>query len=319
CRSELSSLRLAGRDAGAPTLRTIMPTPPATITYKVADGCPIHADVYGVASGARRPAVVTIHGGAFITGSRKIISPAVLQRCLDAGFAVVSIDYRLAPETKLPDIITDIEDAFRWLHTHAAMLGIDPDRLGVLGYSAGAYLALMTGIRIDPPPAALVSFYGYGDLAAHWLRQSDPYYRSLPPESREKALAAIGTHPISEPVKGRPSRVRFYTYCREHGSWLEEIAGEGIAHDEAALTILSPQRQLTPAYPPTLLLHGDNDLDVPYTEAQAMADALAQASVTHELITLPGYGHVFDNHVHDPIVVAAFDRMTAFLFHHLCR
>ena len=70
---------------------------------------------------------------------------------LDAGYIVVSIDYRIAPETKLPEIVTDVEDAFGWVHEHGSELfNADTRRLVVIGTSAGGYLAMMMGYRAQP-------------------------------------------------------------------------------------------------------------------------------------------------------------------------
>src|SRR5215470_3156750 len=91
-----------------------IPTP-QTETYKTVDGLDIKADVYGAGTGAKRPAVVWIHGGALIMGSRRGVPRPLRERLLGYGYTIVSIDYRLAPETKLPGIIDDLRDAFRWV------------------------------------------------------------------------------------------------------------------------------------------------------------------------------------------------------------
>src|SRR6185369_2157006 len=112
-----------------------------------------------------RPAVVWIHGGGLINGHREQISTQVRDFAVANGFAFVSIDYRLAPETKLPVILTDVEDAIRWLRNDGArMCHIDPDRIAVAGGSAGGFLTLASGFRIDPPPRVLLSLWGYGEL-----------------------------------------------------------------------------------------------------------------------------------------------------------
>ena len=105
------------------------------------------------------------------------------------GCAVVSIDYRLAPETKLPDIIGDIEEAFRWLAGDGAkQFHLDPRRIVVVGESAGGYLTLVTGYRVRPKPKALVALYGYGDLIGDWYSKPNPYPRyNLSKISREEA------------------------------------------------------------------------------------------------------------------------------------
>ena len=81
-----------------------------TFTYKTAGGCDIKLDAFGSDPNVRKPVIVHIHGGALIIGSRKG-APKWLNPQSD--HVVISIDYRLAPETKLPEIIEDVQDAFR--------------------------------------------------------------------------------------------------------------------------------------------------------------------------------------------------------------
>jgi acetyl esterase/lipase len=81
-----------------------------TLTYRTVE-CEIQADVYGNSADKPRPVVIWIHGGALIMGHRGQIDQALFDKLLKAGYAVVSIDYRLAPETKLPAILEDLQDA----------------------------------------------------------------------------------------------------------------------------------------------------------------------------------------------------------------
>ena len=132
-----------------------------TYTFKAVGDCEIRADVYSPASGGARPGIVWIHGGALISGSREVIQPGQLANYLEAGYVLISVDYRLAPETKLPEIIQDLRDAFQWVRERGpGLCGVDPNRLGVIGHSAGGYLTLMSGCCVAPSPQALVTFYG---------------------------------------------------------------------------------------------------------------------------------------------------------------
>jgi acetyl esterase/lipase len=138
---------------------------------------------------------------------------------------VVSIDYRLAPETKLLAIIEDVRDAYRWTReTGAKLFRIDPERLAVAGGSAGGYLTLMTGFAVNPRPRALVSFWGYGDIAAPWYTRPDAFYSKQPAVPKEDAYGAVGSAVLSEPPD-KNQRGRFYLYCRQHGLWPKEVAG----------------------------------------------------------------------------------------------
>jgi acetyl esterase/lipase len=145
-----------------------------TVTYREIDGHKILADVYRPQDAKIRPVIVWIHGGALIVGNRDLEKSDFLLAFAEAeGCAVVSVDYRLAPETKLPDIISDIKEAFRWLAGDGAkQFHLDPRRIVVTGASAGGYLTLVTGYRVRPKPKALVALYGFGAFGRYPCHRS---------------------------------------------------------------------------------------------------------------------------------------------------
>jgi acetyl esterase/lipase len=290
-----------------------------TYTYKTVGNCHIQADVYRAADQVLRPVILWIHGGALMIGNRGMISPDQRQPYLQAGYAVVSIDYRLAPETKLPAIIADLRDAYQWVRTQGpALFRIDPDRIAVIGQSAGGYLTLMAGFCVQPRPQALVSFYGYGDIVGDWYSRPDPFYCQQPAVSAAEAQQSVGNTVISESPSG--VRGRFYLYCRQQGLWPKAVTGYDPDREPEAFVPFCPVHNVTKEYPPTLLLHGDQDTDVPCEQSILMAKALERQHVPHELIILPGYGHGFNrtgDGIKDRAVAQAFERVLAFLKQHL--
>jgi acetyl esterase/lipase len=290
--------------------------PPETYVYKVVDGCRIKLDVHGARRDGKRPVVVWIHGGALIMGHRVGIDRALLGALTGAGYVVASIDYRLAPETKLPAIVEDVQDACRWVRERGPELfRIVPGRLAVMGGSAGGYLTLMAGFRVEPRPKALVSFWGYGNIAGAWYSRPDPFYRTRPLVSEEEARGAVGRAVLSEDP-GRNDRSRFYLYCRQQGLWPKEVAGHDPDAEPRAFDPFCPVRNVTAAYPPTLLVHGTRDTDVPYEQSELMDRELARKGVEHELITVPGGTHGLGGT--DPAVLADIRRrVLAFLAGHL--
>jgi acetyl esterase/lipase len=264
-----------------------------TFVYKITGGCEIKADVCSAGDGAR-PVIFWVHGGALIMGWRGGIAESQRDCYLRAGYHVVSVDYRLAPETKLPEIAEDLRDAYLWVREEGpARFGANANRIAVIGHSAGGYLTLLAGCLLRPRPRALVSFYGYGDIVGEWYSRPDPYYCTLPPVPAEEAYAAVGHGVLSEDRAER-DRGCFYLYCRQQGLWPREVVGHDPATEPEAFAPWCPVRHVDAAYPPTLLLHGDRDTDVPYQQSVMMAEALSQAGVTHELITIAGGGHGFD-------------------------
>jgi acetyl esterase/lipase len=264
---------------------------PETFIYKTVGDCDIKADVFNASPGESRPLAVWIHGGALIMGDRRGIDRKLLDRLVGAGYVVVSIDYRLAPETKLPAILDDLRDSFGWIRGKARRdWGARSDKIGVLGGSAGGYLTLASGYLVEPRPAALVSFWGYGDIAGPWYSRPDAFYRRQPLVSEAEARAAVGTKAVAEPP-GRNNRFRFYLYCRQNGLWPKEVSGHDPDSEPKAFDRFCPLRNVTAQYPPTLLIHGTNDTDVPYEQSVLMDRELARHGVAHELISVPGAGH----------------------------
>lgn len=290
-----------------------------TFTYKKAGDCEIRADVYRVEGRSKRPVIMWIHGGALIMGDRNGLRREQMERYVRAGYTVVSIDYRLAPETKLKEIIEDLRDAYQWIRAQGPeQFNADADRIAVIGHSAGGYLTLMTGFCVSPRPKVLVPFYGYGDIVGDWYSRPDPFYNQQPKVSREEADQSVGTKVIAE-GSGR-NRSRFYLYCRQQGLWPKEVAGHDPDKEPRAFDPFCPVRNVTRDYPPTLLLHGDKDTDVPYQQSVLMATELKRHGVEHELITMQGRGHGFDggrDAMKNPVITQTFDRVVAFLDKHL--
>jgi acetyl esterase/lipase len=218
---------------------------------------------------------------------------------LKAGYAVVSIDYRLAPLVKLPAIIEDVQDACRWVREKGSELfNVNTEKMAVMGGSAGGYLTLMTGFCVDPRPNALVSFWGYGDVAGEWYSRPDSFYRQQPLVSEEEAWREGGG--------------RLYLYLRQNGLWPQVVAGHDPDTEPKAFDPFCPVRNVSPSYPPTMLIHGTKDTDVPYEQSVLMANELARKSVEHEFITIPDGGHGLGN-VDPEIVSKTYERVVGFL------
>ena len=304
--------------AGAASLawpRTAAAVEKRTFTYKKVGDVEIEADVYNAAPGARRPTVVWIHGGALIVGNRSGVIQRFHERLLAAEWTVVSIDYRLAPETKLPGILEDVSHAYRWVHEEGPQrFGADPDRIAVSGGSAGGYLTLCTGFLGRPKPKALVSFWGYGDVAGPWYSRPDAFYSSQPAVPKEEAYRAIGDKVLTG-TEGKTSRSRFYLYCRQNGLWPREVTGHDPDREPAAFDAFCPLRKVSKEYPPTLLIHGDKDTDVPYEQSVLMDRELARQGVEHQLITVPGGGHGLAG-IDETLLNQTYDRAVEFLRKH---
>ena len=216
-----------------------------------------------------------------------------LRALLERDFVVVSIDHRLAPETKLPGIVEDVCDAWRWIHdVGPRRFGIDSSRMALAGGSAGAYLSLLAGYLFEPQPRALASFWGYGDITASWETDPSAHYRQMELVTREDAHASLSAPAVQDPAVG-VDRSCFYLYCRQQGKWLEEVTAHDSREDDAWFDRYCPIRNVTSDFPPTVLVHGEVDTDVPHAESARLAARLADAGVKHRFISLAGVGHGF--------------------------
>jgi acetyl esterase/lipase len=245
-----------------------------TYTYKTIGGTELKADVYSPAAAAKKlPVVIYIHGGGLIFGTPENHPDSPLREALlDAGNAVVAIDYRLAPDALEDEIIMDVEDACKWVRNKGPQLfSIDPNNIIVMGGSAGGYLTLLMGCRLNPSPKALVSFSGYGDI--RWLNQ--PKITPVP-------------EPIP-PYEGKPGW-DFYVYCSNYGVWINKVTGLDPAKDANSIKLLCPADNIQKSYPRTLLIHSRADSAVSYEQAVLMKKALDSNGIQNELFTLPD-GH----------------------------
>ncbi|HEY2253493.1 MAG TPA: alpha/beta hydrolase [Planctomycetaceae bacterium] len=264
-----------------------------TFTYKQVGKLAIKADVYTIGERPSRPVLVWNHGGALIMGNREGIDQRLKQALLDKGYAVVSIDYRLAPETQLPEIIQDVEDAFRWIREKGPeVFQADPARIAVSGGSAGGYLTLVTGYRVKPRPQALVAFWGYGDLVGPWYSEPSPHPRHHQSElTRDEAFRQVAGEPIADSRDRKGDGGGFYQYCRQHGLWPKAVSGWDPKREAEKFFPFMPVKNVTPEYPPTLMIHGEEDTDVPHEESAMMAAELKKNKVEHRLISIPGGEH----------------------------
>ncbi len=298
-----------------------------TYVYKSVQDCQIQADVYQLQSDDQRPAILWMHGGGLIFGNRNSIPPEQIELYLKAGFTVISIDHRLAPETKLEMILEDVQDAYYWVKNQGpGLFNIDPDCIAVIGHSAGGYLTLMTGFSVHPRPKALISFYGYGDIVGEWCSSPDPHYNKEPIVSEKMARQGVTGAVITGSQFAGPSDKRwlFYLFCRQQGLWPIEVAGHNPKTESQAFEQFCPIQNVTREYPPTLLLHGEKDTDVPFELSKQMAAALKKHHIPHQLIMMEGMGHKFDVFpegfpegkpigLQHPKVAEAFDIVLAFL------
>jgi acetyl esterase/lipase len=216
----------------------------------------------------RRPAVIQVHGGGWLSGSRFEQGIPLLNHLAALGWVGFNIDYRLSPEATWPDHIVDVKRAIAWVREQADELGIDPARIAITGGSAGGHLTALAGLTANDPDLqpgfedadtsvlAAVPFYGVYDLT-----NSAGYYY---PELGEWAFEQI--------VVKRP------------------LADNRDLYERA-----SPLHRVHPGAPPFMVIHGDRDTLVPVADARDFVRRLREVSRAEvRYVELPGAEHAFD-------------------------
>lgn len=265
-----------------------------SFVFKKVGSTKLYADVYRTRDTTDlKPAIIWMHGGALMFGSRADIPEEQVRLYLAAGYTLIAIDYRLAPETKLPGIISDVTEAVEWTRTNGKnLLGIDSANVIVVGQSAGAYLALLSGYMMKHPPKAIVSFYGYGDIRSKWYNQPDSAALSKTIITDERAGQLAGNATItSAQVK---DRLDLYIFSRQKGIWPNLVSGHDPKDKPEWFVQYCPVDHINRQYPPVLLIHGEKDADVPFEASVLLDEALTKANVQHHFIRLKNYGHLFD-------------------------
>lgn len=278
--------------------------------YKKVNDCDLHAILFSVEQ-SNQPLLIYIHGGGLIWGGPNDLAKEQIKLYNHAGYNVLSIAYRLAPETKLPQIIEDVQDALKWVYEEATKeIDFDSSKVAVIGSSAGGYLALLTG-TFDIRPKAIVSFYGYGDILGEWYLEPSAHFNTFPTVKKPLADMLIKNKEISE--ASIFTRYAIYLYCRQQGVWLHytnDLNGSSLKDE---LIGYCPRSLIDENYPPTMLLHGDQDEDVPYEESQKMKKALDDKDIKNVFVTIKDGKHSFDKHMHDDQVKVAFNKVLDFL------
>jgi acetyl esterase/lipase len=240
---------------------------PEDIVYANPDGVELLARVYRPAGPGPHPAVVEVHGGAWVNGDR-LNNAAIAEHLAAAGILCVSVEFRMPPQAMYPAPVADVNYAIRWLKAHAEEFGSRADLVGALGTSSGGHLVLLNVLRPDDPRYASAELPG--------VDASVPF--------------AVVCWPVADPLTR-------YRSVQERGVERLVSAHERFWPDEAAMEEGSPQAILARGEavrtPPVLIMQGTADDNLTPDMASRFADAYARAGGTIELTMFPGMPHAF--------------------------
>ncbi|MGW5558972.1 alpha/beta hydrolase fold domain-containing protein [Micromonospora sp. NPDC003944] len=260
------------------------------VVHEVPGFRPLTLDlVVPVAAPGPVPVLVWIHGGAWLFGSPKqppewLMEADPFTAAIGAGFAVASAQYRLSGEAHFPAQLDDVTAAVRWLRRYGRTVGVDGERIGVWGESAGGHLASMVALRgndqDDNGVHAAVCWYAPSNLSTI-QSQAHP----------------SGT--IDHDAADSPESL---------------LIGAPLADNPEVGRAASPITYVTEQAPPMLLVHGDQDLVVPVGQSEELAAALTAVGAEVELSVVRGADHCFVGVPLEPLIrdtLAFFTRVLA--------
>lgn len=263
-------------------------------------------------------ALIYIHGGGYFTSEKDFGTRTMFRHLACQGHVIMDIDYRLAPGAMLYDMLSDVKHAVSWMKTNSGWLNVNPDRIVLMGGSAGAHLAALAAYAPNQPGLTpldlleadlsihgLISYYGILDLGATMLQLRQIF----------------GAVPDPLPFSGKPMRMPLEQHTLRLGAWMRGVEPAGLRKhmrenmdlffagvDQSFSRLLggSPE-QIPEEYrlasvltyagtnsPATLLVQGEHDSFVPNAPAQELFDRLRQAGVPVASLTLPETEHTFD-------------------------
>lgn len=223
---------------------------------------------------AKRPAMIVIHGGGWVNGTKESMYDNWVRHYVQKGFVVANVEYRLAAVATAPAAVEDALKAANYFFDNAKKWNVDTKRIAVTGGSAGGHLALMVGMTPKsaklgdaPKVRAVVNFYGITDVddQLHGVNERK-YATTWVPESGERTALARRVSPM--------------TYVRKD-------------------------------VPPVLTIHGDQDQTVPYEHGVNLTRALLDAGAKAELLPVPGGKHGFPKEKLGEIYPKVFDFLKA--------
>jgi acetyl esterase/lipase len=242
------------------------------VTYRRVAGRDIKLDVTLPATpppaGTRRPAVLQIHGGAWIIGDKREQGLPLLKYLAARGWVGFNANYRLSPGATWPDPLVDLKHALAWIREHADEYDVDPNFIAVTGGSAGGHLTAMVALTANDPE------YQAGiEVADTSVQAAVPFYGVYDFTNRNGTMPDQFVPWVLEPL----------------------VMKRFLADEPDEFAKASPLDNVHPDAPPFFVIHGDHDTLAPVQDAREFARSLGETSKAPAFyLELHGAQHAFD-------------------------
>ncbi|HBF39028.1 MAG TPA: alpha/beta hydrolase [Firmicutes bacterium] len=235
-----------------------------------------------------RPAVIFLHGGGFWSGDKRQFWRQAAFLALKYNIFAISVNYRLSGDAPFPAALSDVKCVIRWVRSMGSTYHIHPQKIALMGGSPGGHLAALAGVTNGVQ--AYEGGGGYDDFASNV----------------NLAIIFNGILDFFSYLETAPSEKN---YVRQYlGGTPEEIPE---IYREA-----SPLLRVGPAAPPMLLLHGKDDLVIPWGKSAQMAEKLNKQGISSEIEIYEGKGHGWFNQL--PDVMKTLKRIEPFIVRQFC-
>ena len=209
------------------------------------------------------PLIIYVHGGGWTMGTKTLGALDCIIDAVDHGYALMSVDYRLAPGVCFPEFIFDVKTAVRWARAHAAQYNLDKDRFAMIGDSAGGHITLMIGFTAGRPEYEGAE-YGWAEESSAVQVICDMYGPAVLWEDADAWYRETGVHRMKTmPPPGEPAPPS-----------MEEVAFGGA--NKNIMKLISPITLVHKDIPPTMIQQGKEDSVVHYYNSTLLAERIEQ-------------------------------------------
>jgi acetyl esterase/lipase len=268
------------------------------VVYGRKYGMALVMDVFRPKGAPNGAGVIFVVSGGWVSSHESVNAGFANEFC-KRGYTVFAVQHGCQPKFRIPEIIQDMHRAVRYIRTNAKAYGIDPERIGISGGSAGGHLSLMQGLAGEAGKAdakdpvdkdssrvqAVGCFFPPTDFLNYGQSGRNPFAGSKPEPMYKPFRPPFDFHELN-------SELNQYDRITDQTNFME------------ILKAISPVTHVSADDPPTLIIHGDKDFLVPLQQSQLLIDKLKAAGVKTELVVKPGLGHGWPTMAQDLVTIA---------------
>lgn len=254
--------------------------------YKAVNGHAIKANIFLPETEGLFPVFVFFHGGYFFGNRDQGLHNNLKDKLIDSGYAVVSVDYRLAPETKLSGILEDVRDIVKWIRKNGKQeFNLDVNKIVAAGCSAGGYMAFTTGFIDESAPDAIVAISAPTGFSTAGIKTGDisVLQKPGPYDIVQNSVVSYGDY---------DKRLELFRFLAKNNLALYELFGFDPVREPERLDKYRLTTNIGSHYPPALLIHSKNDRLVGPHQVNDLHVFLEEKKIENELYLVEnGHGN----------------------------